>query len=392
MKRIKKIFILLFFILLFMPLTLVKAESYATCADVMDAITELDDIDAMYIELDCDNASGNSDIYKCNNLRIKKASVLEEIFEYNEENVCPSIDVSEIIDKYSGECSNRFSSEIKAYADSAMKLFFMAAPFIIIIFGSLDFFKIITSTDPKEVKKSRTNFIKRIVAFGLLYLTPFIVHFLFSLTPYSMDRTSFICSQELVLTPRTTVGEISGIYGGNNYGGRGQEIAEAAREIKKYAVEHGYTWKCSGLSISKIATSTNDSIGGLCCAELIGISLYKAGIYDESTAGKIQTASAPTATRNVVATGDFEAIWDPDDLQPGDILIYKKYTDLDGCGVATIEGKTYHVPHIDIYYGDGKKVTTGGDWSHELTTFSTDFFFTQGGYAKWLCGLRYKGK
>ena len=404
MKRIKKCFILIFFILLFMPLTLVKADSFATCADVVDAITELDDIDAMYEELDCDNATSNADIHKCNNLRIKKASVLEKIFEYNEEKVCPSIDLSEIIAKYSDSCSNRFSSEIKEYADKLMRLFFMAAPFILIIFGSLDFFKIIAANDPKEIKKSRTNFIKRLAAFILLLLTPAIVHFLFSLTPYDMDGNSFVCSQELILSSKTTVGEISGIYGGNNYGGGGQAIAEAAKEVKEYIKDNGYfygyelTW---GIPADRLATPEQGN-KQFCCATLIRVALYRGGIYTVDETKFIESETAGAVAQALYDKG-WTVIWDADKLEPGDVLVY----DRPGSSYYStyIEGHLYHVGHVDIYYGDGKKVSTGdgcrkgadGCPSYggfkDRPTLST-FNSAPGTTAKqgFLCGLRYPGK
>lgn len=362
MKRIKKCFILLFFILLFMPFTLVKADSYATCADVIDAVEELDDIDDMYIRLDCDNATSNQVIYKCNNLRIKKASVLEKIFEYNEDKVCPSIDLSEIIEKYSDECSNRFSSEIKAYADSIMKLFFMSAPFILIIFGSLDFFKIVVANDPKEIKKSRSNFIKRLIAFGLLYVTPYLIHLLFSLTPYDMDGNSFVCSQELVLSPKTAVGEISGIYGGNNYGSCGQAIADAARECKEYSSSHNFSYddyfQYTGYQRPDIAFTDANKSKTVVCATIVGASIYKSGYYEKDDFPSDYWAyghnSAPSTARFLRDKG-WIFVENQEDLEPGDVMFFQTSAPT----YTIINGKSYGAGHVEIYAGDGKRYNTG---------------------------------
>lgn len=217
MKRIKKISLILFFVLLFIPFTSINADRKATCADVMDAINELEDLDSTYTKLDCENAVESKIIYKCNKNRIRKSEVLEDIFMYNDKKVCPSIDLSSIISTYKDDCSNELSSKIKEVSDTVMKIFFVSAPFILILFGSLDFFKIVTASDAREIKKNRSNFIKRVIAFVLLYITPFIVKTLFSFTPYEMDG-GYICAQEIDFNAKISTGEISGLYGGNNFG------------------------------------------------------------------------------------------------------------------------------------------------------------------------------
>lgn len=389
MKRIKKNVLFLFFIMLLVPITTVFA---ADCSDVQNAVNELEELENAYSEKDCDNAVNSITLSECATIQVSKSSVLEKIFKYNDEKTCESIDLSNIIDKYADDCSNEFSSEVKEISDSVMKVFFITAPFILLLFGSLDFFKIIVGASPEEIKKNRSNFVKRLVAFLLLYLAPVMVRTLFSITPYDMNGTNYICAQEISFNPKVSSNRVSGTYGGNNYSsGQGAAIAEAAKEIKEYAVDHGYTWTCTGISAQNVATPYNDSYGGLCCAELIGASLLRSGLYDEAEANHFQTTSAPNAA-NLLAEAGWIAIWDPEELEPGDVLLYEKYTGLSGCGGAQIEGTYYPVPHIDIYYGDGMKVTTGGDFGHALTTFSTDSFYTQGGYAKWLCGLRYPGK
>lgn len=359
MKRIKKISLILFFVLLFMPFTSINADRKATCADVMDAINELEDLDSTYTKLDCENAVESKIIYKCNKNRIRKSEVLEDIFNYNEKKVCPSIDLSSIISTYKDDCSNEFSSEVKTASDNIMKIFFVSAPFILILFGSLDFFKIVTASDAREIKKNRSNFIKRVIAFVLLYITPFIVKTLFSFTPYEMDG-GYICSQEIDFNAKISTGELTGIYGGNNYGsGDGKAIAEAAKEIKENAINNGYTYGCNGLGPDKQGTSAT---GRMCCAELMGAALYKSGIYDLTEAKEYQTTVAPTLGRILQSKG-WTLITDPDELQPGDAIFYEKLANQSEAGIVTINGKDIHICHTDIYYEDGKKVNTGGGFN-----------------------------
>lgn len=385
MKRIRKITLILLFVLLFIPITVIKADRKATCADVMDAINELDKLDSAYEDLDCVNAVDSKVIYKCNKNRIKKSEVLEDIFNYNEKKVCPSIDLSSIISKYNKDCSNEFSSKIKEVSDTVMKIFFMTAPFILIIFGSLDFFKIVTASDGSQIKKNRTNFFKRLAAFLLLYITPFIVKTLFSLTPYEMDG-GYICSQEIDFTQKISTGELTGIYGGNNYGsGNGEAIVASAKEIVEYAIDNDFRYgfpSSSGISLSNIATSSNTS-KKICCATLVGASLVKAGIYEESEMN-YSTDSSPSTAEFLYKKG-WIVIYDEDKLEPGDILFYHR----SGGTHKIIDGKDYQPGHTDIYAGDGKKYNSGDFCktsackTKALTNFSSSNF---------IFALRYPGK
>lgn len=54
------------------------------------------------------------------------------------------------------------------------------APFLVILFGSLDFFKSMIANDEKQMRQARGKFIKRLIAFLLLIILPFIVQFIFS--------------------------------------------------------------------------------------------------------------------------------------------------------------------------------------------------------------------
>lgn len=219
MKRIKKISIFLFFVLLLIPFTVVKAAD-ATCADVTGAVSELEDINSMYNQLDCDNTTDTKSKYECNNLKVRRAAVLEDLYKYNDDKVCPSVDLTTTLANYDGECTNEFSSQLKKVSETVMNFFYISAPFILIIFGSLDFFKVIVSSDPEQMKKSRTNFFKRLAAFILLYITPFFVKFLFSLTPYELYGTNYVCAHEIDLSSDRSNGGISGTYNGYSYNGK----------------------------------------------------------------------------------------------------------------------------------------------------------------------------
>ncbi len=70
-------------------------------------------------------------------------------------------------------------SDVK-YLTGAWTLIRIAAPFIVILFGSLDFIKAVMASDEKKMKETKGKFIKRVIAFVLLILLPFVVQFVFS--------------------------------------------------------------------------------------------------------------------------------------------------------------------------------------------------------------------
>ena len=52
-------------------------------------------------------------------------------------------------------------------------------PFLVVLFGTLDFFKAMAAGDEKKMKESRGKFIKRLIAFFLFILLPFAIQFIF---------------------------------------------------------------------------------------------------------------------------------------------------------------------------------------------------------------------
>lgn len=92
-------------------------------------------------------------------------------------------------------------SDVK-YLTSAWLFIRIAAPFLIILFGSLDFFKAMIANDEKKMKESRGKFVKRLIAFGLLVVLPFVVQFIFTTAgTYGSER---ICLVKCIVTNDTS--------------------------------------------------------------------------------------------------------------------------------------------------------------------------------------------
>ena len=382
MKRIKNITLILFFIMLFMPLTKVSA---ASCADVKSAVNEIDSLEAQYTSLGCENADNRQTLSKCNTITSKKMKLMEDIFYFHTEQTCSSIDLSTLVNKYKDNCSNEFSSELKTMTKTVMNLFYITAPFLMIIFGSLDFFKIVAGNNPDEIKKHRSNFFKRLVAFVLLYLTPFITNIIFSMMPYNIQADTYICSQTISLKPKTTSPTVTGQYNVDNYSGdAGKRIAEAAKEIKQNAINNHYTYGCNSSAPSVQGTS---KIKQMCCANLIGAAIYKAKVYTEKEA-TFKDAYAATVVQALIDK-KWKVIKNEKDLKPGDVLAWE--CEWSGCNKISLEGKSYRVGHVDIYYGDKKKVSTGGSFARAVDNYQTRFCH-EGHCKHFLIGLRYAGK
>ena len=60
-------------------------------------------------------------------------------------------------------------------AYSVILIIQIAVPFVLIVLGSIDFFKSVVAGDEKEMKQKRKPFVQRIIAAIVIFLIPFIV-------------------------------------------------------------------------------------------------------------------------------------------------------------------------------------------------------------------------
>ena len=213
---------------------------------------------------------------------------------------------------------------------------------------------------------------------------------------YRLGTTKYVCNAKSYYTKEKNANTISGYYSKDlitemptGSSAKGKAIAEAAKEIKQNAINNHYTWGCNSLPPDKQGTGVTNH---MCCAEVLGAALYKAGIYDLNGAKSYQTASAPGLGRLLKSKG-WILITNAKDLQPGDVLFYEKLVNPGTAGVVQINGESIHTCHVDIYYGDGKKVSTGGGFNQRslINTFSVDSSCYQV-KSKWRYAFRYPGK
>ena len=75
-------------------------------------------------------------------------------------------------------------------------------PFLVVIFGALDFYQTIISNDPKKINSLRGKFVRRIIIFILLILTPLIIQFiLVNLGTFGSDN---LCLFRCIVTNNTS--------------------------------------------------------------------------------------------------------------------------------------------------------------------------------------------
>ena len=402
MKRIKKNILFLLFILLIIPFSLskVQADSFS-CSEIKDKVDKYNEVTSKIESLECIKSTKIATTTECNTLSLEKNMLLVEIFEINDMKIdCDKSLIEPIVKENKNKCSNELSSTINSVASLMLKNFYVVGTLLFIIFGSLDWFKSVVNSDPKDIPKNRKNFLKRSIALVLLYLLPLIINLIFTFLPthYRLGTDKYVCNAKTYYTQGANT--ISGYYskdlittspGGSS---KGKALAEAARKNKEFAKNNGFTYSDGrdgrlSCGVNTCFTDKNP-YKTICCATVVAASLEDAGIYKESELN-YSIHSAPGTARFLASKG-WKAIWRKEDLKPGDVLLYQKLTNVSGCGTATIEGKTYHVPHVAIYYGDNKIINTGGSLSTVITNFSASHFTCYGGDCVWLCGMRYVGK
>lgn len=77
-----------------------------------------------------------------------------------------------------------------------IRIIAIAAPFALIIFGSLDFFKAIIAGDEKEMKAKRKPFIGRLIAAIIILLMPTIVNLIMKTIASTSNTTFAVCWNE----------------------------------------------------------------------------------------------------------------------------------------------------------------------------------------------------
>lgn len=353
MKNNKIVILFTFFILtLFIP-NFVHAEVYS-CPKLLDSVSEYYDINDELDTLVCENTDDNDVVRQCNDLNTRKALLLSKIFKYNDKigDTCNSPELRKIIEDNESICKNTFGSTLKDLTKAVMTLFYILAPFLLIIFGSIDLAKIVTGGGGKEfseqLTKSKKNLAKRVIAFVLLYMTPVVVNILlsFNLSSYSLDGDFYTCKTKTTYTidrwEVTYIPKNDSSIGGVNSQGV-DAIMDAAELISKKYSREGWTYGEAGI-FSGIVNSINNPSKQTVCATYINQVLYTAHIFDAATIDK-EAYNSAGGTAGFLSRSGWIKITNFDDLKKGDI-VFMDYSE-NHCRSGVED-----VGHVQLYAGN----------------------------------------
>lgn len=192
-KRIKVIFL---FVLLLLPNVVLAEEKDTSCSKVIQTLDDYKVAVSKLESIDCNNAVNTADIKECNKNSLNRSYSLSKLLQYSEDYPdCTTSEIEKIIDENGSSCSGVFDSSLKKVTNNYLRIFYIIAPFLLIIFGSVDLFKILAMTSAEMANKAKKDLIKRVIAFVLLYLTPTIVNFIISLngSEYNLKGNNYVC-------------------------------------------------------------------------------------------------------------------------------------------------------------------------------------------------------
>lgn len=201
MKHIFKFYIFVIILLVF-P-TVVLAEGDVSCSVVNDTVDKYNTLIDKIASTNCDSIYTNEELKECNNNEMNRVALLSKIFQYNnsKKSECNS-QISSIVEENKESCSSVFDSDFKELISSLMNIFYIVAPFLLIIFGSIDFFTIVTAGNPvsssskgSPASVAKRKFFKRVIAFVLLYFIPVIINIILGLngSEYDLSGNPYVC-------------------------------------------------------------------------------------------------------------------------------------------------------------------------------------------------------
>lgn len=205
MKKYIKIFIIIIlFTFTFFP-NLVYAKT-VTRQTIDSLVEQYNEVDEELEELDCSDSADEEVVTNCTNSHMNKSLILSKLFKYCEKSdYCDSAQVQRILEDNKDKCSNVVGSSLSDLYNYVVTAFYILGPFLLIIFGSIDFAKIVTMSDPGTIKKSRKDFFTRLAAFAILMILPQLLKIILSFngSGYDLNGEVYNCKTEVVYHKRT---------------------------------------------------------------------------------------------------------------------------------------------------------------------------------------------
>lgn len=360
----KKSLLKIIFVIMILLFPIVS-KAAIKCSDITNEIDNYNTIVDKLENLDCDNVEDGQIVKECNELQTKKALSLSTLFSYNDEDTkCSKKKLTPIIEENKDECTNVFGTTLIDISKTAYKAFYIIAPFLLMIFGMLDFSKIVTAGDPlfspkdasgnsmpSVIKKARSNFIKRLISFILIFFIPLIVDLLLQLNITGLDYNSNIysCKSKISFQQErwktTYIPQTQSKSKGLSSGGA-SSLVEAAGKVHEQQKDYYYSVG-GDLFWNDIEKSLNNPNKVTCCATFVGTALYVAGIFTEDEMNSYNYNSAPD-TSDFLASKGWIRISNYSDLQAGDVVFMTS-------------GGDPGIGHTQLYAGDGTWYNAGGN-------------------------------
>ncbi len=368
---IKRMKFLIIIMVLFLTIPL-SVDAKVTCSQIADEVENYNTIVGNMADLDCEEVEDTEIVSKCNKYNTEKALSLSTIFAYNDENTkCDKSALKKIVEENKGKCTNVFGTELKDLANTGLNFFYVIAPFLLLIFGMLDFSKIVVMSDPSTIKESRKKFVRRLISFVLVFFIPVIANFFlnFNILGINYNSNVYSCKSDVIFQldrwetiyiPQTSTTS-NGLSSGS-----ASSILEAAKKLHdEESTWCYYTDKTCGGSLywNNIEKSVNNPNKVTCCATLVGATLYVAGIFSEEEMNSYNYNYVPT-TDSFLASKGWTKITSYDELEAGDIVIMTSYG-----------GEAYG--HTQIYAGNGTWYNAGSTKAIQRESPYTDTSYSR---------------
>lgn len=188
-----------FVITLLFFIGIIPVSAKEDCTSVKSGLDLYDSYEETLKNTDCTDTSDVTIVNTCNETNQQKNLIISKIMKLNDENqICSSEKkrVNKIIKDNKDNCGKIFDDDFNNFVKNAMAVFYVVAPILLILFGSLDFAKATVASDPAALKKASTNFAKRIAATLLLFLTPTIINLIlsFNMTDKYLSGNAYTCN------------------------------------------------------------------------------------------------------------------------------------------------------------------------------------------------------
>lgn len=197
-KKFLYMFFTFFFCFIFVNPVYADPENEANCGDMAKLIEDYDFYSDLIKGIDCTDTSDEETVITCNDNKLRINITVSEIMKYNDMfNVCDSqkADVNRIISENEDRCSQIFDDDFTNFVNGVMIVFYIVAPILLILFGSLDYAKAVVASEAEALKKANQRFLKRLAATILIFLAPVITNLIisFNISDYYLSGNSYAC-------------------------------------------------------------------------------------------------------------------------------------------------------------------------------------------------------